>query len=122
MKKVKLVIALLFGITFFISCDSRTQQDLEGVVTNPTYVKNIKPIMDAKCVSCHSQSGQGNFPDLDTYSAVKSAQDGTNSDKLLCSILSGSCTSDRMPKSDAPLSNGSITTITNWINNNYPEQ
>jgi len=122
MKKVKLVIALLVGIAFFVSCDSRTQQDLEGVVTNPTYVKNVKPIMDAKCVSCHSQSGQGNFPDLDTYDAVKSAQDGTNDDKLLCSILSNSCTSDRMPKSDAPLSNGSITTITNWINNNYPEQ
>ena len=122
MKKVKLVIALLVGITFFISCDSRTQQDLEGVVTNPTYVKNVKPIIDAKCVNCHSQGGQQNYPDLDTYQNVVDAQNGTNSNKLLCSILASSCTSDRMPKSDAPLSSGSITTITNWINNNYPEQ
>jgi len=122
MKNIKLVIVLLVGIAFFISCDSRTQQDLEGVVTNPTYVKNVKPIIDSKCVSCHSQGGQGNYPDLDTYQNVVDAQNGTNSNKLLCSILSSSCTSDRMTKSDAPLSSGSITTITNWINKNYPEQ
>ena len=111
----------MLGVAFFISCDSRTQQDLEGIVSNPTYTKNIKPIMDAKCVNCHSQNGQGNYPDLDTYDAVKSAQDGTTSDKLLCSLLASSCTSDRMQKSDAPLSNGSINTIKNWIDNNYPQ-
>lgn len=123
MKNIKLIIAavVLVGVTFFISCDSRTQQDLEGIVTNPTYTKNVKPIMDAKCVNCHSQTGQGNWPDLDTYDAVKSAQDGSNDNKLLCSIQSNTCTSDRMPKSDAPLSNGSITTIANWIANGYPQ-
>lgn len=121
MKNIKLIIVLMLGVAFFVSCDSRTQQDLEGIVTNPTYVKNIKPIMDSKCVNCHSQNGQGNFPDLDTYQSVVDAQNGTNSDKLLCSLLSSSCTSDRMPKSDAPLSNGAINTIKNWIDNNYPE-
>ena len=121
MKSIKLIIVLMLGVAFFVSCDSRTQQDLEGIVTNPTYVKNIKPIMDSKCVNCHSQNGQGNYPDLDTYQAVKSAQDGTNSDKLLCSMLASSCTSDRMPKSDAPLSNGSINTIKNWIEQGYQE-
>ena len=120
MKKVNLILVLLVGIVLFISCDSRTQQQLE-VVSNPTYVKNIKPIMDSKCVNCHSQNGQGNYPDLDTYTAVKSAQDGTTSDKLLCSILENSCTSDRMPKSAAPLTNGSINTIKNWIEQGYQE-
>lgn len=108
------------GIMLFISCDSRTQQELE-IVKNPTYVNNIKPIMDAKCVNCHSQSGQGYFPDLDTYENVVASQNGVNSSKLLCSILSSTCTSDRMPKSDAPLSNGTINTIKNWIDNGYPE-
>ncbi len=122
MKNIKLIIiALLVGTAFFVSCDSRTQQDLEGIVSNPTYTKNVKPIMDAKCVGCHSQAGQGNYPDLDTYQNVVDSQNGTNSSKLLCSIQAGACTSDRMPKSDAPLSNGSINTIKNWIDNNYPE-
>ena len=119
MKSIKLILVLISGVAFFVSCDSRTQQDLEGIVTNPTYVKNIKPIMDSKCVNCHSQGNQN--PDLDTYQAVKGAQDGTYGDKLLCSILSSSCTSDRMPKSDAPLSNGSINTIKNWIEQGYQE-
>ena len=118
MKKVNLILVLIVGIVLFISCDSRTQQQLE-VVSNPTYVKNIKPIMDAKCTSCHSGGNQ--FPDLNSYVAVKSSSDGTNSDKLLCSVLESSCTLDRMPKSAAPLTNGTINTIKNWIDNGYPE-
>ena len=133
MKNIKLIIAavVLVGITFFISCDSRTQQDLEGIVTNPTYTNNVKPILDAKCVNCHSQGGQQNFPDLDTYQNVVDYQNdhgangysngGQGTPSLLCSIQSSSCTSDRMPKSDAPLSSATITTITNWVNNNYPQ-
>lgn len=121
MKNIKLIIVLMLGVTFFVSCDSRPLQEIEGIVANPTYIINIKPIMDAKCVNCHSQSGEGYFPDLDTYQSVVNAQNGVESSKLLCSIQSNSCTTPRMPKNDAPLSNGSITTIENWINNNYPE-
>ena len=58
MKNIKLIaLAILFvGITFFTSCDSRTQQDLEGIVLNPTYNQNVKKILDNKCVTCHSPS------------------------------------------------------------------
>lgn len=121
MKNIKLIIVLMLGITFLVSCDSRPIQDIEGVVVNPTYTKNIKPIMDAKCVNCHSQSGEGIFPNLDTYQSVVNAQNGVVSSKLFCSISSSSCTSPRMPKNDAPLSNNTITTIKNWIDTNYPE-
>ncbi len=121
MKSLKLITILMLGVALQISCDSRTQKDLEGIVINPTYTKNIKPIMDAKCVNCHSQSGQGYFPDLDTYENVVASQNGVNSSKLLCSIESNTCTTPRMPKGDAPLSNGTITTIKNWIDNGYPE-
>ncbi len=133
MKNIKLITAaiVLLGITFFISCDSRTQQDLEGIVTHPTYTQNVKKILDNKCVTCHSpSSSQQAFPDLDTYQNVVDYQkdqgpngysSGSGSPRLLCSIQAGSCTSDRMPKGDAPLSSVSITIIENWINNNYPE-
>ena len=130
MKNIKLIIVLFLGISFFISCDSRTQQDLEGIVSAPTYNKNIKPLMDSKCVNCHSQNGQGNFPELDTYQNIVDYQldngangysQGSGVPSLLCSVQSSSCTSDRMPKSDAPLSNGSINTIKNWIEQGYVE-
>ena len=89
MKNIKLIIVLLLGVAFFVSCDS--------------------------------QSGEGIFPDLDTYQSVVNAQNGIVSSKLFCSISSSSCTSPRMPKNDAPLSNNTITTIKNWIDTNYPE-
>jgi|LauGreDrversion4_2_1035121.scaffolds.fasta_scaffold01833_6 hypothetical protein len=123
MKMNKLISAfsLLIVIYLVTSCDSRPLQDIEGIVANPTYTKNIKPILDAKCVNCHSQSGEGIFPDLDTYQSVVNAQNGIVSSKLFCSISSSSCTTPRMPKGDAPLSNGAISTIKNWIDTNYPE-
>jgi len=133
MKNIKLITVaiVLLGITFFISCDSRTLQDLEPKVdaASVTYTNNVKPILDAKCISCHSAGNT--FPDLDTYQNVKDyqlnngangySQGGQGTASLLCSIQSNSCTSDRMPKGDAALSDGSITIITNWIANNYPQ-
>ena len=123
MKNIKLtIIGLIAGTAFFNSCDSRTQQDLEGIVSDPTYTKNIKPIMDAKCINCHSpNSYTPAYPNLDTYQNVVDAQNGNNSFKLLCSIQEDYCTSERMPKNGAPLSNTTIINIKNWINKDFPE-
>ncbi len=130
MKNIKLISAtlVLIGFTFFTSCDSRTLQDLKPAVpaASVTYANDIKPILDNKCITCHS--GGNYFPDLDTYDNVVNYQKGigpngyTNGSgvaSLLCSVQATSCTSDRMPKSGAPLSDASITAIQNWIDNNY---
>ena len=100
--------------------------------TSPTYLNNIKPILDSKCVSCHSPVGQGSFPDLDTYQNVLGYQTdngangysngGLGNPGLLCSIQANSCTANRMPKGDASLTNSQISMILQWINNNYPQQ
>ena len=101
--------------------------------TSPTYLNNIKPILDNKCIVCHSPFGQGNFPDLDTYQNVLGYQTdngpngysngGLGAPGLLCSIQTQTsfCTQDRMPKGSAPLSNSEISLILQWINNNYPQ-
>jgi len=133
MKNIKLIIAtiVLAGITFFTSCDSRTLKDLKPAVaaTSVSYVNDIKPILDNKCVTCHA--GGNYFPDLDTYDNVVNYQKGIGPNgynsgngtlstaSLLCSVQAGSCTQHRMPKGDAPLSDASITEIQNWIENNY---
>jgi hypothetical protein len=115
MKKVKIILTILFSGILLVSCDSTTTQDLSPVVTNPTYTANIAPIMDANCVSCHSGGSQ--FPDLDTYAAVKSAADGTNSDALICRIQ-GTCGAI-MPPSGA-LPTATVNMIKTWATNNYP--
>ncbi|MEI7509153.1 MAG: hypothetical protein WCJ62_06770 [Flavobacterium sp.] len=133
MKNIKLftVALVLSGITFFISCDSRTLQDLKPAVaaTSVSYTNEIKPILDNKCINCHA--GGNTFPDLDTYDNVVNYQKGIGPNgynsgngtlttaSLLCSVQSGSCTSQRMPKGGAPLSDASITEIKDWIENNY---
>ncbi len=136
MKKIKLITAtiVLVGITFFISCDSRTFDELKPAVpaANVSYANDIAPILDAKCVSCHKDSqNTGTFPDLDTYQNVLDYQNdnGLNgysnghqtpvAASLLCSVQASSCTQDRMPKSDSPLTDASITAIQNWIDNGY---
>lgn len=130
MKNIKLIsaIILLACITFFISCDSRTLQDLKPAVaaTSVSYVNDIKPILDNKCINCHA--GGNTFPDLDTYDNVVNYQKGIGSNgypngsgvaSLLCSVQASSCTQHRMPKGGAPLSDASITEINDWIVNNY---
>lgn len=135
MKNIKLITAtiILIGITSFISCDSRTLQDLKPPVaaTSVSYTNDIKPILDNKCISCHALGNT--FPDLDTYDNVVNYQKGIGSNgyntgngtlntaSLLCSVQAGSCTSHRMPKGAAPLSDASINEIKDWIDNNYKQ-
>ncbi|MCX6171375.1 MAG: hypothetical protein NT048_00875 [Flavobacterium sp.] len=138
MKNIKLIIAIsvLVGITFFISCDSRTFDELKPPVApgDVTYNNDIKPILDSKCISCHKDAQTtGTFPDLDTYQNVKDYElnNGVNGytnggtsqtqPSLLCSVQASHCTESQMPKGDSPLSNTSITTIQNWIDNGYRE-
>lgn len=73
----------IFALTLF-SCQSNTYEDISPKnVTNPTYAKNIKPIFDANCVSCHSQGGTGQYPNLETYEEVKVASENGS---VICRI------------------------------------
>lgn len=113
MKKIQAILILLFSGILFVSCDSVTTQDLSPKVALPTYTANVAPVMNTNCVSCHSGSSQ--FPDLDTYAAVKAA---TLSGNVLCRI-SGSC-GNIMPQSGA-LPQATVDMITTWATNQCPE-
>jgi hypothetical protein len=115
MKNIKAILIIMLSGILFVSCDSVTTQDLSPVVTNPTYTTNIAPVMDANCVSCHSGGSQ--FPDLDSYDAVKSAIDGTNSNALLCR-LDGSCGAIMPPSGALPAA--TVDMVKKWAINNYP--
>lgn len=80
---MKKTIVLTILLAAFASCsDSDTTQDIETPTnpTNPTdpttavtYSKNVKPIIDANCVSCHSSGGSASFRPLTTFAQVKAA-------------------------------------------------
>jgi mono/diheme cytochrome c family protein len=84
-----------------------------------TYTKDIKPIIDANCVSCHSttiakSAGGGNI--LDTYEGAKSqAVSGT-----LFNVVNHTAGSSKMPKSANKLNDCSIVKIKTWVDAGAP--
>lgn len=111
--KSKIIIFALALIAFTLviySCDTRTYDEISGgAIVHPTYTKDIKPIMDNYCVSCHNESGS--YPDLTTYSSVSE-----NAESVYNAINDGS-----MPQGGDKLSNTTIKTFQNWMTDGKPE-
>jgi hypothetical protein len=112
MKNLNIILLAISGL-FLVSCESTTIQDVSGVVTNPTYNANIKPVMTSKCTSCHSNGNQ--YPNLETYAEVK---DATQNGNLLCR-LDATC-GNIMPQSGR-LPQATIDMINTWADLNYRE-
>jgi hypothetical protein len=108
MKKI-----LLMAIAvIFISCESRTYEDISVIATNPTYEANVKPVINAECLSCHYR---GSAHPWDTYERVK---DAAQNGKLLCKI-NGQC--GVMPPS-GKLPQLTVDMINLWAQQGYVEK
>jgi uncharacterized membrane protein len=80
---MKKTIALTILLAALTSCsDSDTYQDVSTPSTTPgtgtsattiSYTKNVKSIIDANCISCHSSGRSAAFKPLTTYAEVKAA-------------------------------------------------
>lgn len=125
MKKLKPICTALVITFTIVSCssggdDSPTPTPVTppttggGTVTNPTYTANIKSIIDANCVSCHSPGGQNSNVPLQTYAQVsaKSSLIKTRIEKPAGDPLV-------MPKG-GKLSQANIDLINVWIANGMP--
>lgn len=122
MKKLK-IFSILVSTSFIIgftsslslfSCDSKTYQDLEKVIENPTFSTNIEPVLTTRCTSCHSGGGQ--YPDLENYEQVKNA---TVYGKLLCRIK-GEC-GEIMPPS-GKLPQATVDMFQRWADQGYAKE
>jgi len=87
------------------------------------YARDIKPILKAKCYSCHGALKQEGNLRLDTVPLMKTGGDSgsaVNEDdglhsELLRRILADE--SERMPPAGEPLSPGQIERVTAWLSN-----
>lgn len=83
---MKKIIAIMILTAALSSCnDSDTFEDIETPPTNGgttpdpqpaeaiTYSKNVKAIIDANCIGCHSSGRSAAFRPLTTFSEVKAA-------------------------------------------------
>lgn len=73
--KITLKITLLFSLVFLTSCSNNSTDDLIGPTpASVTYNGQIKAVIQANCISCHSDPPQNFAPmRLTTYEDVKNA-------------------------------------------------
>ncbi len=69
---------LLFAgvLLIFASCTNHSEDDLinqEPIPETVTYLDNVKPIIDANCVSCHGNANPQAGLSLTNYTQVKNA-------------------------------------------------
>lgn len=88
-----------------------------SAITAISYTKNIKPIMELSCVSCHNPRKKEHGIDLSTYSGTK---EHTKYAHFMGSLhhLKGF---DAMPEHAPKLSNDALKTIQCWITNGCKE-
>lgn len=113
MKNLHISFLILASVIGFWACSSDTTQDLSALVTDPTYTRDIQPIMNAACTSCHSGGSQ--YPDLDSYDAVK---DAALNGELVCRVQ-GACNAIMPP--DGALPSNTVTMIGLWKDHGCPE-
>lgn len=84
-----------------------------------SYTAFVKPLIDANCYQCHSQSAAPSFGagyDLETFNTLLNV---VNNGRLLCAIQHGNGCSP-MPKGAAKLPACSINKVQAWIEAGAP--
>lgn len=114
MKIKSITIPIAIAGAFLASCESRTYAEITEVSDNPTYVVNVKPVVDAECVECHFLGGD--IPPLTNYEQVRDAAE--NGD-MLCKI-NGNC-GDIMPP-EGKMVQQTVDMINLWAQQGYVEK
>jgi hypothetical protein len=115
MKKI-IISSIVMAVIFTTACAKKTAvaaSDCTGVT--PTYTTDIKPIIDANCLSCHNSGNKSGGYDLSNYNNCKSAKD-----KIVGSVQHASGFA-AMPDGSAKLSDATIKIINCWSQNNAPQ-
>ncbi|MFY7651237.1 MAG: hypothetical protein ACOVQE_00975 [Chitinophagaceae bacterium] len=86
--------------------------------TATTYAKDIAPLLDASCNSCHGGTASlGGGIKLGSYADAKAS---AQTNRLLNSVLQNGLAS-AMPKGGTKWSTCNINKLKSWINKGYPQ-
>jgi len=108
---MKKIIYIVFLAILSIACESRTYEEISDktpIAQLVTYNKDVKPIIDANCISCHSPGGSASFQPLTGYNQVKN-----NIDKIIDRINRPTGDPQKMPQGGS-LSSSQTMIITKW--------
>jgi hypothetical protein len=120
MKKIILSVSVL--VVLITACAKKSIEEIAPTPVVPVvvvvvtavktnYTTDIKPIMDAQCVSCHGANAQ--YPDCSTYTAVKAAMDAANGATILSRMSLTASDGAFMPKSGTKVQ-ADVDKITKW--------
>lgn len=110
-RNIIILILLSYGV---FSCTNASEDDLIEVIpltTSVTYLDNVKPIIDANCISCHSDPPINGAPiSLVTFENVKNAIENNG----LISRISSDDLAFVMPFGGPKLPQSTIDIIIQW--------
>lgn len=115
MRKLVYIIGL---VGLLVSCESRTYGEISDNTPAPEVVRyetNIKPIIENRCMGCHSVGGPASFRPLTNYIEVR-----THIDNIINRIQRPSGDPLRMPPSGS-LSQSQIDFFIQWKANGFIE-
>ncbi len=120
MKKIIFVLLITVSVLFLSSCYYDKEDLLYGPSTCDTtavkYSVQIKSILNASCLSCHSgTAAAGGGVKLDSYAALKTA---VNNGSFLSSVTRAV---NPMPKGAPRLVECRVAEIRTWIRNGAPD-
>jgi hypothetical protein len=100
-------------------------------ITGPqavSYADDVRPILQANCVSCHSPGSFSGELDLSSHAALMQGGRsgdvvvaGSSSTSLLVDKISSNAVGFRMPPFDPGLTQSDISIIEEWINDGAPD-
>ncbi len=113
------VLSLLFFLLCISGCKKEDPITYDCTGLTPTYTINVKPILDANCVSsgCHNSGSKRAGYDLSSYTG---ARDASAKKEFMGSMqhLSGY---SKMSRGKSQLSLDNLRTISCWIENGTPQ-
>jgi uncharacterized membrane protein len=75
---MKKLIYLIATTALLISCESRTYEEISDntpITQQVKFTTDIKPIIDANCIVCHSANGPAAYQPFTNYDLVKASID-----------------------------------------------
>ena len=109
-KSYKILLGLIL-IANFIGCDTRSYEEISGTSVIPVTVKystDVKPVVSANCISCHSANGAASYFPLTDYNLVKDAIEN-----ILVRVQKPAGDPDKMPQGGS-LSQQNIDILKKW--------
>lgn len=119
-RKTGAIVCLIAGSIMLIIGCSKSSEDRLTTTTPPsdcdtvnmTYSKDVQPILEANCYSCHGNGNINGGVTLDNYAGVKSVADNG----FLIGVITHAAGYPPMPDGGGKLSDCNINKIKDWIN------